>query len=261
MGLFISINSMKFQLLSDLHLRNGAYVVRPAAGATILLLAGDVDNACERRFRDFLVAVAAVPQYRHIVLIRGNHEAFGSSLEETDRIIHDLAAVVPKLVFLNRSCFDVPGTDVRIAGCTLWSRVSDAQQRRVAAEIGDFQSHGIREWSLDRRHDEHARDVDFIAGATAGAEADGRRVLLLTHHAPILNVANGPSHEHGPYTSSYQCDLAHRLVPPVAVAAFGHTHFSMDTRLPNGVRLVSNQRGRKDDVDNVAFRDDFTFET
>ena len=249
---------MRFQLLSDVHLRNGAYELVVAPGADVLLVAGDVGAVRESPMRDFLARAAARPEYRHVVFVKGNHELFGSTMEETDALLAAMARTVPTLVVLNRSAFDVPGTDIRIAGCTLWSRVSDAQRRRVVSEVGDFAR--IRGWTLEKRHREHERDVDFVVDAMGAAVRDGKRLLLMTHHAPVLRVGSATAHLAGPHTSSYECDLQSLLVPPVVAAVFGHTHFSTEITLPNGVRLFSNQRGRADDVENDAFRDDFTFE-
>lgn len=244
--------------MSDVHLRNGEYEMKAAADAEILLIAGDVCAACEPALRDFLERAAGHPEYRHVVFVKGNHELFGSSMEETDAILAEMARAVPKLVVLNRSTFDVPGTDLRIAGCTLWSRVSEAQRRRVTHEVGDFRL--IRGWTLEKRHEEHERDVDFVAEAMGGAVRDGKRLLLMTHHAPVLRVGSATVHRSGPHTSSYECDIEGLLVPPIAAAVFGHTHFSTQLTLANGVRLLSNQRGRVEDVENDAFCDDFTFD-
>ena len=251
---------MRFQLLSDIHLCNTPtpYKVVPAPGAEILLLAGDVGDACDPSLPDFLARAAALPGYRHVIFVKGNHEMFGSTLEETNVILEGYAQATPKLVVLNRTTFDVPGTDVRIAGCTLWSRVSDAQQPRVEREVGDFKH--IREWTLARRHAEHDKDVDFIVDVMGQAVCDKKRLLLMTHHAPVLRVGSATAHLRGPYTSSYECDIEGLLVPPIVAAVFGHTHFSMAATLESGVRLLSNQLGRPDDVENEAFRHDFTFD-
>lgn len=247
---------MKFQLLSDVHLRNGPYAPSPAPGADVLLLAGDIGNANDPALFDFLAR--ACPSFRHVLLVRGNHEPFGASLEETDAALEGFARRLPNLVYLNRGCFDVPGSDVRVAGCTLWSRVSDAQRQRVGHDVGDF--HLIREWTMERRHAEHDLDVEFLVDALGEAIRDGKRLVLLTHHAPVLHIGSGPAHQTGPHTSSFESDLQWLLVPPVVAAAFGHTHFSMEATLANGVRLLSNQRGTAGDVDNVAFRHEFTFD-
>lgn len=249
---------MRFQLLSDVHMRNGPHDLEVAPGAEMLLLAGDIGNANDPALLPFLARAAALPGIRHVLMVRGNHEAFGSSLEEADALLADAARRTPGLVFLNRATFDVPGTDLRVAGCTLWSRVSDAQRKRVTQEVGDFRH--IRGWTLERRHQEHERDVDFLVGAMGGAVRDGKRLLFLTHHAPMLHITSSQAHRTGPYTSSYECDLEAMLAPPVVAAAFGHTHFSMDVTLPGGVRLLSNQKGTPADADNCAYRANFAFD-
>lgn len=248
-----------FQLLSDIHLRDHTdetYEVQVSNPCSdVLLLAGDIGNACDPPMLDFLIKTAALP-YQHVIMVKGNHELFGTTLEKTDTYLDGYASVIPKLVYLNRTTFDIPNTDIRIAGCTLWSHVNDAQRQRVEQEVGDFKH--IREWSLEKRDREHNRDVDFIINSMGCAVRDKKRLILLTHHAPVRGISSAPAHAHGPYTSSYECDLEHMIVPPIVAACFGHTHFSMEGTI-NGVQLYSNQHGRCDDYDNTAFRDDFTF--
>ena len=254
---------MRFNVLSDLHLRNGPFdawdeLEHGERESSVMLLAGDIGNACDPELFAFLERLTACPRFSHVILVKGNHEAFGSTVRETDVTLMRFADRLPKLVYLNRGWFDVPGSDIRVAGCTLWTHVSPMQQSRVIAEVGDF-TH-IREWSLKKRHTEHERDVDFIVDAMGSAVRDNKRVVLITHHAPIEHIGSGPAHQVGPYTSSFECDLTYMLVSPIVAVVFGHTHFSVDTTLANGVRCVSNQKGKVDDIHNTWYRPDFSFE-
>ena len=65
---------MKLQLLSDLHLESEAFEPRPAPGADVLVLAGDIDSSWAGfdRFAGWPVPV---------LFVAGNHEFDGRELD------------------------------------------------------------------------------------------------------------------------------------------------------------------------------------
>jgi hypothetical protein len=97
----------------------------------------------------------------------------------------------------------------------------------------------------------HDVDVAWLRAEIALAEADGYRMLVVTHHAPSLVGTSHPKHAGGALNCAFATDLD-ALVERDAVAAwiFGHTHFSTTRG-----KLRSNQRGYADNPDEVLLFD------
>ena len=107
---------MKIQLLSDLHLETETFAPLPAAGAEVLVLAGDIDTSWRsfELFRGWPVPVLVVP---------GNHEFDRRDVEAARgdlrrhvqalglRLLDDEAVVLA----------DAQGRRVRFLGSTRWS--------------------------------------------------------------------------------------------------------------------------------------------
>lgn len=70
-----------------------------------------------------------------------------------------------------------------------------------------------------------------------------RRILVATHHAPVIKGAQKPDKADKPWASAFVTDLVPRGGwADVDVWAFGHTHFSTEM-VVKGTRIVANQRG------------------
>ena len=90
----------------------------------------------------------------------------------------------------------------------------------------------------------HDADVIWLAAEKALAEADGKRLLVVTHHAPYTQGTSHPSHT-GPLNCAFATDLSHMFGRPIVAWVHGHTHFS-SSQTVGGTLLVSNQRGYAD---------------
>jgi hypothetical protein len=175
---------------------------------------------------------------------------------------------------------DDDGINVTILGCTLHSHVPPEAREVVRQKVNDFRR--IADWTVDDHVAEHARDVAWlrhellaISGAQCPAAADvavdastpedrqaklqagrrraGRRVIVVTHHAPMVRGTSHPQHVGSPWSSAFATPLLDddndasggdkaRVFSAVDCWIFGHTHYSTDF-LVGGTRLVSNQRG------------------
>ncbi|KJZ73118.1 hypothetical protein HIM_07502 [Hirsutella minnesotensis 3608] len=78
----------------------------------------------------------------------------------------------------------------------------------------------------------------------AKVNVDERQLVVVTHHAPSLEGTSHPQHAQNPWTSAFETELmTGNDWHGVKAWIFGHTHFSTDVKLSNGIRLVANQRG------------------
>ncbi|PWY65826.1 hypothetical protein BO83DRAFT_410747 [Aspergillus eucalypticola CBS 122712] len=82
----------------------------------------------------------------------------------------------------------------------------------------------VPDWSVDDHNARHA----------AGKRSRQRSLLVVTHHAPLLQGTSSPKHAQSPWSVAFATG--------VKVWVFGHTHYTTDF-IEKGVRVVSNQRG------------------
>ncbi|MCJ1407059.1 hypothetical protein MMC19_001129 [Ptychographa xylographoides] len=253
-------HSTRFQVLSDLHLELGSQYshFHIPARAPYLVLAGDIGNLCHyEAYLDFLTRQC--DSFQQVFLILGNHEFFGLSRAQGLRLAAQLeqeAALRGKLHVLDRTRVEVSAAVV-VLGCTLHSRITPASRVAVERKVSDFRR--IRGWTVDDHNAQHAADVAWLVqqvSVVRRQDAEGgrgrRRIVILTHHAPVRRGASDPKNEGNPWSDAFATDLLDvgggavlEDVSPLRDVqwwVFGHTHYTTDV-VRGGVRLVSNQRG------------------
>ena len=112
----------------------------------------------------------------------------------------------------------------------------------------------VTQAEVERAHESnahHEADVAWLQAEIALAEADGCKLVVVTHHAPSLRGTSHPRNSGGPLNCAFATDLDH-LVAREGVAAwiFGHTHFSCTYG-----KLASNQRGYANNPNEVGLFD------
>ena len=236
---------MKLQLLSDLHLETESFEPRPAPGAELLVLAGDVDTSWRsfELFRGWPVPVLFVP---------GNHEFDRRDVDatRTELRVHVQALVLSMLD--DEACVlsDAAGRRVRFVGSTRWcdfDAFGPGQRERALRAGGYFQKvmqatrHGqpfdapaVRERALECRA--------WLAAELAKGETgpDWDATVVITHFAPSLQSAD-PRYGRQPGTASF-CNDDEALLPGARLWLHGHLHCRHDYRL-GATRIVSNARG------------------
>jgi hypothetical protein len=267
-----------FQYMSDLHLElfPGYRVGRRTAPR--LVLAGDIGDPVSAEYGDFVADCAA--KYELVLVVLGNHEAYGRTWAEAVAATRATLAArgEGRVVLLDRGRHEFPEEGLRVVGTTLWSHVPPRYAMDVRTFISDFRlikpvkkddrtaTLGLAEYA-----EMHAADVAWLTAELALAEADGVRLLVVTHHAPSKAGTSAPKNRGGPLDCAFASDLDRLLVPPVAAWIHGHTHFSHQTLRKFdqqtlrkfdqnaegcGVWLVANQRGYADNPSEVRMFDE-----
>ncbi|KAF5381580.1 hypothetical protein D9615_005590 [Tricholomella constricta] len=261
---------MRIQVLSDLHLEferlsnledsgyDGDFYKFdfPARADTIALL-GDIGMTRDERLFDWLRV--QLKRFKTVLFLSGNHEAYGSSLEEShgrlvqfcvecDALADNSPSERPpgRFILLDRMRHNLSAT-VTVLGCTLWSRLDPDKLDILRQSLNDFRH--IENFNLAVYQSMHERDVAWLEHAIEEISRDEptRKIVVMTHHAPTVRGTSDPRFLDGPMNSAFATELVGSGCwrEQVKVWMFGHTHWSCDFEQA-GVRVVSNQRGYRD---------------
>ena len=178
---------MKLQIAGGLHLEflqrrfPGERLIRPAKGADLLVLAGDIGNGTQaiELFKDWPVPV---------LYVAGNHEFYGS---EMGQVYADLraAALGTSITFLDNDAIDFGG--VRFLGTTLWTdyRLEFNRTQRQLMENAELRIRdhytircGDGSFTAARALAEHVLSRAWLARELA-RPYDGTTVVI-SHHGP-----------------------------------------------------------------------------
>ncbi|WYZ45778.1 hypothetical protein EsH8_IX_000003 [Colletotrichum jinshuiense] len=253
-----SIRAMSIQILSDLHLEAPkAYdVFEITPKAPILALLGDVGNIAAHKDDCLAFLTHQLGQFRTVLFVPGNHEAYHSSWPETLGILRafekdvDNNSSLGQFVLLDRGVFRVPDSDVVVLGCSLFSNVPPESHDDVSFGLNDFFQ--INDWDIDAHNDAYKRDVAWLNAQVAELGQSDARIIIFTHWSPSRDSrALDPRHATSPITPGFATDLSGEPCfksGKVKVWAFGHTHFNCDFTVERDggsepLRLLTNQRG------------------
>ena len=263
----MSAFSPQFQVVSDLHLEtpiaSPAYdyftkFSRVPLHASNLFLLGDIGLIRDDQLFTFLRSLLSRTPNLKIFYVLGNHEAYGITMvaaltamrrfeESTKRDFGE------RFFFLNRRRVDLSPT-ISILGCTMWSRIEDAQAAACTEALTDFhEMNGIRDRTVDAHNKDHARDLAWLNEQVASISTTEpkRHIIILTHHSPTADPrANNPAHADSKLSSGFRTDLSAEVCSKsrnVRMWAFGHTHWScqyvVEREGRGNMLVVSEQKG------------------
>jgi predicted phosphodiesterase len=227
---------MKLHILSDLHLTVAPFD-RPENDADVVVLAGDI--ARPREAVEWAVAFA-----RPVLYVPGNHEFYGSSIDDTRDALR--AASGGTCVRVLDDDIAVIG-GVRFIGSTLWTDFlldgadhRESAMREGARFIRDFSRirNGDALYTPDDSAQRFAMHRRFLAAALATPFAG--TTVVITHHAPSPQSIH-PRFRSSPVNACFVSDLE-SLMGSAALWIHGHTHDSFDY-VVRGTRVVCNPRG------------------
>ncbi|BFZ64802.1 hypothetical protein YB2330_005955 [Saitoella coloradoensis] len=253
----------QIQLLSDLHLDlHTSYECEIPVTAPRLLICGDLGRANDPRYTVFLSSLAerriTGEGWEKILVVLGNHEPLASSWDEAKAVIEAVAVESAKnggsaveIMWQRRVDIDERMT---VLGCTLFSNIPPDKHQIVEDRMPEF---GLVEgWTVDKHNAEHVEDVRWLRREIQKCRDEGRKVIVATHHAPLVEGTSPERYEDSPHVSGFATDVLCRSDDSdvhdyqaesfgwegVDVWAFGHTHKNVDM-IVSGIRVVSNQRG------------------
>jgi DNA repair exonuclease SbcCD nuclease subunit len=264
---------MKIQLLSDLHLEvHPHFLPRPALGADILVLAGDIGSyqtGSQLADDDFGLARFSPLQGwpTPVLFLPGNHEYDSFDFDATHTRLRETCERLG-MVWLEREVVVMNG--VRFAGTTLWSdfdalgpRPDDPQatlgqqlrSRDKAFRAANFYlrktgstRYGVPMLAQEVR--EQALVCQAWLEAALSIPFEGPTVAV-THFAPSLHSAD-PRYGMAPGTSGF-CTALDHLLPFASLWLHGHLHSPSDY-LQQGCRVVANPLGYARKNEQNSFR-------
>lgn len=247
-----------FQILSDLHLNHESQYLtfHTPVSAPYLILAGNIGRLVDYdAYLSFLIRRCNL--YERVYLVLGALEFHGLGIQYGLNLASRLEkepGVKGKLVVLNRSRADVPGTNVTLLGCTLWSHIPQSSVGAVLEKAPEFDTqNGIRHWTVAAHNVAHERDLAWLkrevtstkrfAGLEDVSSSKPTQVVVITSFAPDLRQTLEPWQVDSPWVSAYGTNL---LDDPAfgeaKVWVCGSTGCTTSFKW-NGIKVVTNQRG------------------
>jgi len=279
---------MKIQLLSDLHLETHPdFQARPAPGADLLVLAGDIGSyqpgsaLLSRGEADFgLGRFSPLPASQGgaawptpVVFVPGNHEYDGLDYDEAHARLRECCQRLG-LLWLERESLVMQG--VRLLGCTLWTDFESllrmpGLQVDTAAQRDKLMDKAFRAANFYlQKTGGHWRGEPLLAAQVralalqsqawlrqALAQPFDGPTVVVTHFAPTLASAD-PRYGMTPGTAGF-CNALDELLPQARLWLHGHLHCAVDT-VQAGCRIVANPLGYAKKNEQQGFRPDLLIE-
>ncbi len=240
---------MKLQLLSDLHLETETYRPEPAAGAELLVLAGDVDStwAGYQQFAGWPVPV---------VVVAGNHEYDGRDFDAASQGLRALCAELGFRLLERESLIHTAadGRRIRFVGTTRWSDFDlfgpERQGRALRAaeyflQLMATTRHGLPFDAAAVREQSLACRAWLETELQQAPRGRWHKTVVVTHFAPSLRSAD-PRYGPQPGTASF-CNADDDLIPRADLWLHGHLHCRHDYTVSRAgrapTRVVCNPLG------------------
>ena len=246
----------RLQYLSDIHLEfhdkknlgriSSEMFVKPVAD--YLALCGDIGMPERPGMLTFLKFCSE--NFKEVYWIPGNHEFYNygqkkkATVQEKLELCERICDGFKNIHFMNRTVRQVPGWNLRIAGCTMWTEIRPEDDMKVIMSMNDVRQiyksadtriypEDIREW--------HTRDKAWLDGEIARALTAQEDMIVLTHHLPSHKLIH-PKYEGHPLNFCFAANLEQLVRVPVRGWLCGHSHTACEIQI-NGITCALNPRG------------------
>jgi Icc-related predicted phosphoesterase len=225
-----------------------------------ILLGGDIHYSPEQLGTMLEEIRATQKPGTRIVMVPGNNEYAEQEINESRQQYRAAVERVPNAVFLDDEVVTM-GTDVRVIGSTLWSRVAEDQIEAYTKMLEGYGLVGVDNIRLDGRfltlndtNEFHDRARSFIEGQLRGLSGpDRQRTIVCTHFWPTLRpwlsrstdgssesgASEGAGHEWYQMIGTDMDSLIAEYGPRFWLC--GHAHETKDVTI-GGTRVSSNPR-------------------
>jgi len=230
------------QYLSDLHLEfpeNKHFIqdnpIRP--NADILVMAGDIVMfSLLDKFDWFFNDLSQ--KFQQVYWIPGNHEYYGSNIKYRTGIFKE--KIRDNILLLNNQTILVD--DVELIFSTLWTQLSDKNQRLIAGALSDFRT--IRNYGqLLSPSDYNSLNQENSLFLRKALERNHKQKVVITHHVPTFY--NYPKKYLGDLLNeAFAIELDNLIKnngPDYWI--YGHHHSNIPSFNMGSTTLITNQLG------------------
>lgn len=245
-------DSFQIQIASDLHIeyKNNEVpdpldYITPVAPN--LVLAGDIGTFYKyEQLFGFLSKIS--PMFTHIIYVLGNHEYYRPrdevfeplTMGDIKKLANRIQSEIHNLWILDNSTVRIG--DYWIIGTTLWSDIKVNLPKNIV------KIHGM---TTEIYRSKFMNSVRFINDEIEKCEKRGLKAIVVTHYLPSFNILPIEKRNQR-YISLYTSNLDRMIKYPIHTWIGGHIHSNFNTMI-NGVRLISNQRGKpRDGINNFS---------
>lgn len=232
------------QYASDLHLEfldpqktKFEQIVFPAC--PILVLAGDICQPEKFIMSKFMEYVSA--RWRHVIWIAGNHEYYNHkpkqswrhnrkvvmTINEKEEYMNSFSKLYSNIHYLQKGFFDIPDTNIRILGCTLWSEYEPDKEVAIANYLNDFNfiaKEGLEPITTSDIQAIHYDHLSWLLNSLKIAHENKKRAVVVSHHLPLYQLID-PKYEGDEYSSAYANKLDYIFeMPSLHAWICGHSH-------------------------------------
>lgn len=249
-------STFRLQYVSDLHLefhdrKNNGNIpcemfVKPSA--EYLALCGDIGFPERPALLTFLSWCSR--NFKEVYWLPGNHEFYNGGLEKKSthaeklELCQRLCDGFKNVHFMFRKVRQVPGWNLRIAGCTMWTRIEPEDDMKVLMGMNDVRQIYVDEGENAMPDDFrrwHAEDKAWLADEISRAEKAQESMIVLTHHLPSYKLVHRKYEGH-PLNFCFAVNLEEMMKSPVRGWLCGHSHTGCEVEI-NGVKCGLNPFG------------------
>lgn len=242
--------------LSDLHLeyikpnisKSELVSILPTGDTSsdLLILAGDIGSPFGFNLKPFLTLAKA--RFAEVIYVPGNHEFWNIYVKPsvTDICLRELCNLLG-VIYLNRNSA-VVNDRIHIMGTTLWSDIPPDMDDVMSDYLYDNRK--IKDWSPSRAREEFFTNYRWLEETLSTIPSD-RTIIVVTHHAPLLEGTAKSIYQGDPKNCGYSSDCS-KLVDRADYWIFGHTHYSVNFK-HNKCRVLANQLGKLEEL-NTGFK-------
>jgi hypothetical protein len=248
--------TFRLQFASDLHLefhdRHDAgnipceMFLKPSA--EYLALCGDIGWPERPALAKFLSWCSR--NYKEVYWVPGNHEFYTggkgiySTAAEKLEMCEKLCDGFKNVHFMYRKVRQVPGWNLRIVGCTLWTELNPEKDMKTLFGMNDarkiLSSEGTQA-GLDFFRDWHEKDKAWLTEETRKARTAQEDMIVLTHYLPTYKLIH-PKYEGHPLNYCFATNLEEMIQSPIRGWLCGHSHTACEVEI-NGIKCALNPFG------------------
>ena len=212
----------EIQFISDLHIEKwGLIQVEPSA--SILIVGGDIAPVVNPLYEEQIAYFSA--HWEHVLVVLGNHEYYGSSIEGTEQTCREMFAKYPNVKLLQKDYIEIG--DRIFVGCTLWSdfRRSKQYYKEIRPIMKDFTL--IKKFNPPDWQDLFDQQSNWLVRTLRYFKSSRKQVIVITHHAPLYSEGSHPGYKDHIASRAFGSNMK-EVFPDVDIWLFGHTHYNVD---------------------------------